>query len=224
MKKETAITVLITVIVGVAIFISCLGTKITLRANTYYQVYLNGNKIGIIEDKNKLYNLIDSSQSAIKNEYNVNNVYPPTDLRIVAVNTYSDHYDNVNDIYNKIEENDNFTIKGYVVTIKGEKETFKINVLNKQIFYDAAKRFVSAFLDEDEYDKYINNNQNEIVNTGRIIKGMKFLENITIKEDYISVNEDIYTDELKLSQFLLFVDNPNMKSYNVKIGDAIESV
>ena len=40
MKKETAITVLITVIVGVAIFISCLGTKITLRANTYYQVYL----------------------------------------------------------------------------------------------------------------------------------------------------------------------------------------
>ena len=135
MKKETAITVLITVIVGVAIFISCLGTKITLRANTYYQVYLNGNKIGIIEDKNKLYNLIDSSQSAIKNEYNVNNVYPPTDLRIVAVNTYSDHYDNVNDIYNKIEENDNFTIKGYVVTIKGEKETFKINVLNKQIFF-----------------------------------------------------------------------------------------
>lgn len=224
MKKETAITVLITVIVGVAIFISCLGTKITLRANTYYQVYLNGNKIGIIEDKNKLYNLIDSSQSAIKNEYNVNNVYPPTDLRIVAVNTYSDHYDNVNDIYNKIEENDNFTIKGYVVTIKGEKETFKINVLNKQIFYDAAKRFVSAFLDEDEYDKYINNNQNEIVNTGRIIKGMKFLENITIKEDYISVNEDIYTDELKLSQFLLFGDNPNTKSYTVKLGDTIESV
>ena len=55
MKKETAITVLITVIVGVAIFISCLGTKITLRANTYYQVYLNGNKIGIIEDKNNSY-------------------------------------------------------------------------------------------------------------------------------------------------------------------------
>ena len=101
------------------------------------------------------------------------------------------------------------------MTIKGEKETFKINVLNKQIFYDAAKRFVSAFLDEDEYDKYINNNQNEIVNTGRIIKGMKFLENITIKEDYISVNEDIYTDELKLSQFLLFGDNPNTKSYTV---------
>lgn len=53
---------------------------------------------------------------------------------------------------------------------------------------------------------------------------MKFLENITIKEDYISVNEDIYTDELKLSQFLLFGDNPNTKSYTVKLGDTIESV
>lgn len=224
MKKNMIITVLITVIVSFIILLSGMSNKVFDNANIYYQVYLNGSKIGVIDNTDKLYNLIDNNQSAIKNEYNVDNVYPPTDLKIVATNTYNSKVDNINTVYDKIEENDNFTIKGYSIIIKNDDKAFTVNVLDKQVFYDAAKRFVKAFLDEDEYDRYINNNQKKIVETGRIIEGMRFLENITIKEAYISVNEHIYTNELELSQFLLFGENPQTKSYTVKLGDTISSV
>ncbi|MDE5539752.1 MAG: M23 family metallopeptidase [Bacilli bacterium] len=222
--KNIIITIIITLMAGCLVIISNTSKKISEEANIYYQVYLNGNRIGVIANQDKLYNLIDSNQSVIKNKYNVNNVYPPTDLRIVATNSYLASLDDVEQVYNKIEENDDFTIKGYVVTIKGEDKTFKINVLNKEVFEEAAKRFVRAFLDEDEYEKYINNIKEEIVGTGRQVTYMEFAEEITIKEEYISVNERIFTDELELSQFLLFGENPNSKSYKVKLGDTIESV
>lgn len=224
MKKNTIMTVIITGIVGVILLLSCMTKSLYNEVNTYYQVYLNGKQIGVINDKNELYNLINNNQSAIKNEYKVENVYPPTDLKIIATNTYSKRVDNVNTVYDKIEEDDDFTIKGYTVNVKKDNEEFKINILDKEVFYDAAKRFVSAFLSEEEYEKYINNSQEKIVATGRVIQGMRFLENITIQEAYVSVNEKIYTDELELSQFLLFGSNPKSKSYTVKLGDTIESV
>lgn len=224
MKKNTIFTILITLIVGVIVMLGTMTDKFYEGINTYYQVYLNGNKIGVIDNQDKLYNIIDNNQSSIKDEYNVKNVYPPTDLKIVPINTYNAKTDEVETVYDRIEDNDNFAIKGYVVTIKSDDKTIKVNVLDKQVFYDAAKRFVRAFLDENEYDKYINNNQDEIVTTGRKILNMKFNENITIKEDYISVKEQIYKNELELSQFLLFGSTPDTKSYTVKLGDTIESV
>ena len=53
---------------------------------------------------------------------------------------------------------------------------------------------------------------------------MYFLEDITIKEAYISVNDKIYTDVNELTQYLLFGENPKMEYYTVKLGDTIESI
>ncbi len=224
MTKKNIITILLCLIVGVVIFLNSTAKQVFVDVNTFYQVYLNGEKIGIIKNKNKLYNLIDSNQSSIKEKYGVKNVYPPTDLKIVSTNTFHDTLNSEKEVYNKIEERDDFTIKGYTITINGTTNNYKINVLDKNIFYDAAKRFVKAFLDENEYENYINNSQEEIVETGRIIEDMKFDENITISENYISVNDKIYTDELELSQFLLFGEEPDTKTYTVKLGDTIASV
>ena len=104
-------------------------------------------------------------------------MYPPTNLKIVKTNTYSNELNNVEDIYKEIEEKDDFAVKGYIIKIKNpddDSKSYSIKVLDKEIFYNAAKRFVKAFLDENEYDKYINNNQEEIIDTGRIIEDMKF--------------------------------------------------
>lgn len=222
--KNKVITILITLIIGVVLLLSNMSKRLYEDVHTYYQVYLNGNQIGIIDNKDKLYELIDNSQSSIKEKYQVTNVYPPTDLKIVETNTYLSHVDNVEDVYEKIQEEDDFAVKGYVITIKGEDREYKVYVLDKNVFYNAAKRFVKAFLDEDEYDKYINNTQAEIVDTGRIIENMQFIEDISIKEDYISVNENIYTDELLLTHYLLFGSEPESKSYTIKLGDTIESI
>lgn len=224
METKNLKTIIITLIVVVVLVLVNLHNKQYEEAKTFYQVYLKGNKIGMIENREKLFDLINVNQSTIKDTYKVNNVYPPTDLKIVATKTFRENIDDVMTVYNKIEQEDDFTIKGYIISIKSEDRNYKINVIDKEIFYTAAKRFVKAFLSESDYEKYINNTQDEIIETGKILRNMSFLEDITIREAYISVNEQIFTNDLELTQFLLFGSKPDTKSYTVKLGDTIESV
>ncbi len=223
-KKNIIITILITLIVTSILFLSNMADKVLTPANYKYQVYLHGEMIGIINDKDELYNLIDKSQTTIKDKYNVNNVYPPTDLKVIALNTYNNTTNDINEVYKTIEEVDNFTIKGYTITIKNEEDSITINVLDKELFKEALINFVNSFLDEGVYEDYINNSQEQIVDTGSIIENMYFEETITIKEAYISVNEKIYTDVNELTQYLLFGEDPDMEYYTVKLGDTIESI
>lgn len=223
-KKSIGITILITLITGLILFLSNMTDKVFTSANLKYQVYLGGEKIGIIDSEEELYNLIDANQTAIKENYHVTNVYPPTDLKIIAVNTYDNTKDDINEVYNRIESADDFTLKGYMITIKDEEDEYSLNVLDKEVFEQALLRVVNAFLEENEYENYIHDTQTEIVDTGRLIENMYFLEDITIKETFISVNEKIYTDEGELSQFLLFGDNPDNKYYTIELGDTIASV
>lgn len=223
-KKSIIMTTIVTFLVGVIMLLASTKNTLFESAKSYYQVYLNGQNLGIIKEANELYNLINEEQTSIKEKYGVSTVYPPTDLKVIATNSFNSSVSNVRDIYELINEKDHFTIRGYVVEIKGEESDFKINVLDKEVFYNAAKRFVKAFLSENEYENYINNTQKEIEATGHIIQDMYFKENISIKESFISINDKIYTEELELSQYLLFGDNPDTKHYTIKLGDTISSI
>lgn len=106
------------------------------EAQKGYQIYLDGKEIGLIQDEDALYNLINTEQQNIKDKYNVDYVYPPDGIDIVEVKTFNESYMAVEDIYKKIENADDFTIKGYVITIKPqdkEKENIVINVLDKSV-------------------------------------------------------------------------------------------
>lgn len=224
-KKENIISILIGLVTAVIVFSLNGITEKSLEANMLYQVYLNGENIGIIEDKDGLYDLINDKQKEIKDKYEVDSVYPPNDFEITKLLTYNKKVDNISSIYNKIEEVDNFTIKGYIVSIKPEEgETITFNILDKEIFNEAINSFILAFVDEDDYNNYLNNDQEEIVEVGKIIESMYFDETITIKEAYISVKDKIYTDSTELSQYLLFGNNSEKKTYVVKEGDTIASV
>ena len=223
-NKNIIITVLITLIAGLILFLSNMTDRILAPANNKYQVYLHGEKIGVIDNEDDLYELIDKSQTSIKEKYDVSNVYPPTDLKIVAMNTYDTRADSINEVYNKIEEADDFAVKGYTMTIKKEDSEIKVHVLDKELLKEALVNFVNSFLDDGIYENYINDKQDEIIDTGSIIENMYFEEDITIKEAYISVNEKIYTDVNELSQYFLFGSDPDMEYYTVELGDTIESI
>ena len=223
-KKSLIITILITCIVGTVLLLSNMTDKILTRANYKYQVYLHGEIIGVIDDEEELYTLIDENQTSIKEEYNVENVYPPTDLTIIATHTYQNTSDDINEIYNQIEQVDDFTVRGYVITIRSSESEITINVLDEEVFHEALINFINSFLEDDTYENYINNTQEEIVDTGSIIENMYFEEELTIKEAYISVNEKIYTDVNELTQYLLFGEDPDMEYYTVELGDTIESI
>lgn len=232
--KDKIIIFLISGIIGILLCMFGFVDKYYDNAHVAYQVYLNGEKVGLIKDKEELYNLINKEQEAIKQKYRVETVYPPNGFEIEKKITYDQEISKTENVYKKIEDLDDFTIKGYIVTIKATEEDDEgnatkkdivINVISKELFESAVERFVVSFFDDEEmYYDYINNEQEEIVDTGKIIETMYFEEDITIKEAYISINEKIFTDEIELSQYLLFGDESNREKYTVKAGDTIASV
>jgi murein DD-endopeptidase MepM/ murein hydrolase activator NlpD/type II secretory pathway pseudopilin PulG len=226
-KKHIVITIIITLIVlGILVLQNNVQAKY-YSATTLYKVYLKGNLIGMIDDKDSLYSLINQEQESIRDEYNVENVYPPSDFSIVETNTYDSKLSSVEEIYKKIEEEDNFTIKGYTITIKDDDDKtddITINVTDKSIFENALKTFVHAFVSDADYQNYINGTQAQITSTGIRIDKMYFKESIAIKENYISVKDKIYTDQTSLSQYLLFGKSAEISSYEVKMGDTLDSI
>ncbi len=225
-SKGKIITVLLCLIIFGLYFVSEFYTNNISVATKAYQVYLNGESLGLIENKDKLYELINEQQLEIKDKYNVNYVYPPNGLDIVEVNTYnSSSLINIHDIYTKIENIDDYTIKGYIITIKPQEgDKITINVLDKKVFEEALKKFVFAFVKEEDYEKYINNSFGTLSDIGQVIEDMYFSESITIKEGYISVKDNIFTDVETLSQYILFGPDAKMDSYTVALGDDIESI
>ena len=95
------------------------------EAQNVYRVYLNGNSLGIIESKKELENYVNKKQEALKEKYNVDNVYIPQGLKIVKETTYNEKTESVQEIYNKISNEEDFTINGYTVTITDMKESEK---------------------------------------------------------------------------------------------------
>ena len=195
-----------------------------------YQVYLDGDKIGLVDNKESLLNLINEKQQDIKSLYGVNQVYPPNGFDIEEYVTYEESIEDAQSIYQKIQEKGDFTVEGYLVTITrpaSETTTEKVTtiaVVDDQVFKDAEYRFITTFVDEDEYQAYITNSQEEIKTVGSIIKHMEFAENITIKEAYISVKSKIFTDVSELTQYLLYGTTAPQGTYTVKQGDTLSSI
>lgn len=219
-------------------------TKIPVEA---YRVYLKGESIGLINSETELYAYINEKQQSLKEKYNVQNVYIPNDINVVKDITYEENIETISDIYEEMNDKSPFTIKGYIVTIdktnaeeyvndeNGEqkenededektKKIVKINVLDKDIYYEAAKKVLLSFVTEEEYNNYENETQKPIVDTGEIIENLYIDAYTTFTEGYLPVNEKIYTTEEELTEYLLFGDNGEMSTYTVQDGDTLENV
>lgn len=224
-KKNIIISCLLSIVIIVLYMVNEIYSTNYKEAISAYRVYLDGEAIGLIEDKDELYNLINDKQQGIKDKYQVDYVYPPDGLDVIETKTFDNDYVSVNDIYQKIESMDDFTIKGYIVTIKpNEGDDILINILNKDLFEEALNKFILAFVSESDLKKYMDGETEDITEIGSIIQNMYFDETITIKEGYISVNDKIYDNVDELSQYLLFGPDAKMDSYEVKVGDSIDAI
>lgn len=226
-RKDLIKTIIITSMIGILFLIIGITNRNYSQAKKVYQVYLNGYKLGLIASQEELYALINEEQKDIKNNYDVETVYPPNGFEIEEYQTYDENITSAKEIYEKIKDEDDFTIEGYTVKIKynsEEKEDITLYVINKEIFEKAIVNVITAFVNEDDFQSYINNKQEPIKDVGQIIENMYFEETITIKPSHISVNEKIYTDSVELSQYLLFGSMQEQSSYVVKAGDTISSI
>lgn len=226
MSKKTNLGGIFLVLITTALVLMIGFTRIDpSKAKTAYMVYLDGKKLGLIDNRDELYTLIDNEQESIKSEFKVEKVYPPEGLEAIEYTTYSNNVKTAEQIYNVVAEKSTFTIKGYTVTIKKEGEEPKyINILNKDDLQPALTEAIGTFVKAENLEAYLHDNQVEIKETGKTIKNLYFDEKITIKENYLSVDEFIITNRSDLTKYLLFGTLEPYKDYTVKEGDTLSDI
>ena len=220
--------IIVIVLVGVLSFYLGFIKYSKENPTSLYQVYIDGEMIGMVKSQEELEKYINKKEEAIKTKYKVNKVNMPKGVVIKQVTTYANNIDTNEEIYNKIIKKNQFTIKGTVITIKEKNNKDAspkyIYTLNKDIFDDAIVELIKSFVDDEEYEAYMNSTQKEITDTGSIIRNIDINEDITYKTAYISIDEDIFIDSSTLAKYLLYGTTDKQSTYIVKEGDTVETV
>ena len=154
----------------------------------------------------------------------IEKVYSPNGLEVEKVLTYKSKLNTVEEIYSKIVELKSFTIKGYQFTITEEDIVKQIYVTDKSIFEQSVKEFISTYVGKDTYQDYLNDEQNKIETVGSLIENVYIEGDITVKETQIPIDQKIYTKVNDLVQYLLYGNNPEVKTYKVKEGEMISDI
>ena len=221
-------TTLVVIILSAFIFVFG-GPGTTKREpNTYYAVYVDGKKIGMVDSAIKFDDYINTQEEKLKEKYGVDTIYTPKGVEVKKLITYDNNVDSYDDIYRKLVNNKSFTIKGVVITISdkenSEFETKQINVVDKKLFDDAVIEIIKVFVDDEKYQAFMDDNQEKISYTGSNIEDIYIREDITYREDYISTNDKIFFDVDELEKYLLYSSLAEQDTYVVKAGDTIETV
>ena len=211
-------------------------SKILSSPRTLYRVYLKGESLGLIESKKELEKYINKEQNEIKKRYNVKKVYAPEDLDIEKETTYSNNVKSIKRIYEEIKDISPFTIKGYIIKLKGidttdsstgkkiKGKTQTLYVIDKEVFTNSIENTAKSFVSEEDYDNYANDTQKDIKDTGKIVENISIKNKITIKKGNIPVDKKIYQAEEELSKYLLFGTTEDQSTYTVQAGDTISDV
>lgn len=197
-----------------------------------YSVYLDGSAIGTLASRESFEDFINDKEEELKEKYNVDTVYTPNGVEIKKNITYKSSVNSNQDVYNKIISNKKFTVKGYEITIVGEdsqddvttQNVTKLYVLSKDVFDEAVVDTIKAFVNEEDYEKFVSGAQEEIKDLGSMIENIDLGETITYKETYIPTDENIFVDAQELSKYLLYGTLDEQETYKVNSDDTIESI
>lgn len=234
MNKKGIVWVIFSLILSSSIFF--VGYTRRSTPQEVYHVYLKGETIGYIKNKQLLEEYIDNEQYELKEKYNVEKVFLPNDLDIVKEIAYDKKISSEKEIYEIIKDRAPFTISGYTITIKGVEEgdestgirtvtpDRKIYVIDKDLFEEAVKNTVSVFVSDTDYENFINKTQPELKDTGTLIEDIYIQNQITITEGRISTEEEIFTTIEDLDKYMLYGTLEDQTKYTVKAGDSISDI
>ncbi len=228
MKNKISIWTILSgiVIICLVMYLTISFSVTSKTVNKYYQVYMSGQKIGIINSKDALYEMIDDEQADIKKKYGVEKIYPPSGLEIQEINTYKTNLISIDKVYEEIKDMDPFTIEGYQVIVKNSDNEIEKSfyILNKEDLDIALKNTVEAFVDKNDYEHYLDGTQEKVSDEGTEITDIYFDQTVALKKTYISTEEDIITNSEELSMFFLFGTLDLDNKYVVNASDTIETI
>ena len=168
----------------------------------------------------------------------VEDIYTPLGVRVQKLNSYVADVSTVDEVYRKIIDQKPNTIEGYQFRIKKTPtqtlsyfaavggvlvddykeitsvadEDVIIYVTSPEVFKEAVEKLEYVFVDEDVLEAYRAGNQKEIETEGSIIADIYVEEDITYKEDNISVSERIFNEPTELSNYLLYGENMDVRT------------
>lgn len=220
--------IMLIIVIALMIFLLGFTDIINKPPTTVYKVFIDGEIIGTISSKDDFENYVNTQEEKIKSKYNVDKVYTPSGVEIKKVTTYENKIEDNKTVYNKIIQTKKFTIKGIIISLSDSTDTSykskKIYTLNKNIFDEAITKTIKSFLEPETYEKFMNDNQEEIKDLGFTIDDINIKQQITYKTGYISIDETIYTNAEELAKYLLYGTTEAQDTYTIKTGDTIESV
>ena len=233
--KDKIISFLFTGILVILVFFIGMDKRELGDPTEAYQVYLNGEKIGLISSKKTLLDMIDNEQTMIKESYGVDKVYPPNGLSINKIYTYNHDIVSEDKIYDEVKEQEPFTIEGYTITINYNDESssalqengrkvLKIYTLEKDIIKEALQNTAIAFIGEEQLEAYESRTQSDIVDGGENLTSLYFAESITIKKDYVSTKEKIFTNVDELSMYLIYGTTDKQKTVTVNDNEDLQTI
>ena len=212
------------IIICCASFYLAYNYKNNQNPKIYYKVYLNDEVLGVIESEKKLNKFIDKESETIKNKYNVSKVYLPEGLYIEPLSSYDAKLTSIDDVVSYINENATLRIDGYQISVKNDDNQVHFYITDEDILTEAITELIKTFVGTDNYQKYLDKTQSEIVNTGSIIENVYVQNEITVKKVKVPVDQKIYQTTEELTRFLLFGENYNVKKYKIVLGDTIAKV
>ena len=157
-NKWTFSLISLVFVLSLSIVLFGFSSRLNVNPVDAYVVYLDGQKIGTIANEEEFDEYINQQQQNIRNIYEVDTIYPPKGVEIRKETTYNNNINTDEEIYNKITEKKNFSLKGVKVTIESEEEDesdIVINVLSKDIFDEALENTIKAFVDHDQYAMFL---------------------------------------------------------------------
>ncbi len=215
------------IIISISILLLVFTNKKSNEPHVLYTVYLDGKSIGNIASRDSFESFINIKEEELKKKYDTDTVYTPKGVEIKKTFTYNTSVSSDEQIYSKIISNKKFTVHGYEIKIANNEDKSKVRTiytLSKSIFDKAIQDTIKAFVDGEQYEKFLAGTQEEVKDSGSMIENIDIEEDITYKETLIPTDEQIFTDSDELSKYLLYGNLDKQETYIVKADDSIESI
>lgn len=215
------------IIISISILLLVFTNEKSNEPHVLYTVYLDGKSIGNIASRDSFESFINVKEEELKKKYDTDTVYTPKGVEIKKTFTYNTSVSSDEQIYSKIISNKKFTVHGYEIKIVNNEDKSKVRTiytLSKSIFDKAIQDTIKAFVDGEQYEKFLAGTQEEVKDSGSMIENIDIEEDITYKETLIPTDEQIFTDSDELSKYLLYGNLDKQETYIVKADDSIESI
>ena len=215
------------IIISISILLLVFTNKKSNEPHVLYTVYLDGKSIGNIASRESFESFINVKEEELKKKYDTDTVYTPKGVEIKKTFTYNTSVSSDEQIYSKIISNKKFTVHGYEIKIANNEDKSKVRTiytLSKSIFDEAIQDTIKAFVDGEQYEKFLAGTQEEVKDSGSMIENIDIEEDVTYKETLIPTDEQIFTDSDELSKYLLYGTLGKQETYIVKADDSIESI